>query len=168
MNRKLSVIFLLSFSIAQFAGAQIITKPEDRSALIGGMNQTLANMEQQERAYDSVGSPFIAVMPKKEVKVVEKVIESDEPVVVEILPDAQALSIISQQFKPLGSLILGNRGVLQLQDNSTIERGATFKAAIKGHTYEVQIFDVTSRGYTLKLGSAQITKNFLTTSGTAQ
>ena len=89
-------------------------------------------------------------------------------VVGEILPDQQALEIISKQFTPLGSLVTENRGVLQLPGNRTIDKGTTFKAEIKGNIYEVEVLDVTSRGYTLQLGTAQLKKNFLTTTGTAE
>ena len=161
-------MILFSLFITQVVGAQIISKPESRSELLDGMNRSLSNIQQEEREFAGTRSPFVAVMPEKEVAVVEDVKEDTAPVRVEILPDNQALAIVSQQFKPLGSLIFGNRGVLQLQDNSTIERGATFNAEIRGHTYKVKILDVTSSGYTLQLGSAQISKNFLTTSGAAK
>ncbi len=168
MNNSYIILLLVSLVFVSSVNAQVISKPEARSDLLTSMDQTLSNMQREGNDFKDVKSPFVAVMPEKQPVVVEQVEETVAPVVAARLPDKEALAIISQQFKPLGSLILGNRGVLQLQANKTIEKGAFFNADISGNTYRVEILDVTSRGYTLRLGTAQVTKNFLTTSGTAQ
>ena len=168
MNRKIITVLSLVGILATVAGGQVISKPESRSDLLGGMQDTLENVDRPQGSFDSVNSPFKAKIPVAPKPVIKNLDDAPKTVVGKVLPDDQALAIISQQFNPLGSLVLGNRGILQLPENRTIEKGSSFKAEIKGNIYEVTIVDVTSRGYTLGLGTAQISKNFLTTSGTAE
>jgi len=168
MNKQFTaVIFSLVLAIPALSG-QVISKPESRSEIIGGMQNTLDNVNRPQAELANVNSPFKAKVPIKTEPVIKNLDNAPKTVVGEKLPDNQALEIISRQFSPLGSLVIGDRGILQLPGNRTIEEGASFKAEIKGNIYEVTIPDVTSSGYTLQLGTAQINKNFLTTSGTAE
>lgn len=168
MNKQFITVILIAGLLISSSHGQTITTPESRSDLLGGMKSTLDNVERPEGEYAAVSSPFEARIIKKTEPMIKKLDKVPQRTVGAVLPDNQALSIISQQFRPLGSLVLGTRGVLQLQGNRNIEMGDSFKAEIKGNIYEVQITEVTSRGYTLQLGTAQISKNFLTTTGTAE
>ena len=120
--------------------------------------------------YEEVQSPFVVVSkPEPQVMLTKDL--SNVPVdtgIGEVLPDEDALRIISQQFKPFGSLVIGERGVLQLARGQTIAEGESFKAEIRGVAYEVQIMDVTSKSYKLSLGTAEVEKNFFTTTGSNQ
>lgn len=167
MNNQLFTVIVLVCLTTNGLFSQVISTPAERSDLLEGMNNSLTNVDQEEGDYAEVISPFVPIIVEIPLPVVEQVVEKPK-VVAKQLPDEQALNIISEQFAPLGSLILGSRGVLQLPGNRTIEKGASFNAEINGFSYEVQILDVTSKGYTLKLGSAEISKNFLTTSGIAE
>ncbi len=168
MNKQFSAVILIAGLLTSALQGQTITTPDSRSEVLDGMKSTLANVERPEGEYTEVKSPFEARIIKKAEPVIKKLDDAPKTVVGAVLPDDKALSIISQQFQPLGSLVLGDRGILQMQGNHNIEKGDSFKAEIKGHIYEVKISDVTSRGYTLQLGTAQVSKNFLTTTGTAE
>ena len=168
MNKQFLTVILIAGVLVSASHGQTITTPESRSDLLGGMKSTLDNVERPEGEYAAVSSPFEARIIKKPEPMIKKLDKVPQRIAGAVLSDDHALSVISQQFRPLGSLVIGTRGVLQLQGNRNIEMGDSFKAEIKGNNYEVQITEVTSRGYTLQLGTAQISKNFLTTTGTAE
>lgn len=149
--------------------SQVITPVDARQNMLTGMQATLGNVNVEAGDYSDVRSPFI--IRKKEVPAPVTKDLADVPVstgIGEVLPDEQALQIISRQFNPLGSLVMGDRGVLQLASGRTIAEGNTFKAEIQGVVYEVKIGDVTSKGYSLSIGTATVEKSFLTTTGSSQ
>jgi hypothetical protein len=170
MNRQ-SILFFLVIALAASAGqAQIITPVESRQGMLDGMQVTLANVDREAGDYRDVPSPFVVRRKKAPEPVATKELD-DVPVDTgtgAVLEDNIALGIISRQFNPLGSLVMGDRGILQLANGQTISEGDSFKAEIKGVVYEIHISDVTSKSYQLRLGSATIEKNFLTTTGTTQ
>ena len=167
MNKQL-FLFLAVMCLAVNAGqSQIITPTESRNSILEGMRVTLQNVDVPAGAYEDVQSPFIIkkVVPE-EVPVVRTF--EDVPVetgIGEVLADNVALQVISRQFRPFGSLVMGERGILQLANGRTIAEGESFRAEIKGVEYEVTIADVTSKGYRLTLGEANVEKTFLTTTG---
>jgi hypothetical protein len=155
---------------SQLLDAQVITTPEKRGVLLDRMNDSLDNVDQPEAKFSDLASPFEARRRKKADPVPTKDLANAPltPMASQLLPDDKALAIVSQQFQPLGSLVLGDRGLLQLAGGGSIERGESFKAEIRGNVYEVMIDDVTSKGYTLRLGTARLKKNFLNTKGTTK
>jgi hypothetical protein len=157
----------LAFNAGQ---SQIITPVDSRQSMLDGMNRTLHNVHAEAGNYGDVQSPFL--LKVKEPEVVAQVKDLDNVPVVSntavVLEDSVALRIISQRFKPFGSLVMGDRGVLQLSSGQTIGEGESFKAEIQGVVYEVTIADVTSQSYKLALGSAEVEKTFLTTTGSNQ
>ena len=167
MRKLISISFLL-LAAGSLAG-QVITTPEERDALLDGMSDTLSNVDRATGDYGQLESPFAARMPElpDPADLVTEVVQRPK-VTSPVLPDKQALALISQQFRPEGSLVMGNRGILRLSGGGTIEEGRTFRAEIKGNFYDVTVIEVTSKGYTLGLGEARVTGNFLTTTGTAQ
>lgn len=168
MNRINTTFVLLLLSVSAVSG-QIITTPQARADLLGGMQATLGNTEIEAADFSKVKSPFEPQVHVEPVPITKDLTNIPAPVTKgRTLPDEQALSIISNQFKPLGSLVLGARGILQLAGGNIIEQGESFRAEISGNIYEVTIVEVTSRGYTLGLGAAQLKKNFLTTTGTTE
>ncbi len=165
MIKLLAVTVFISSAMLSSASGQVDT-PEARVNLLQGLRSTLDNTNREAADYSDLRTPF-APPPVEEV--IEDTTEVAAPAVQRSrLRDSEALGIISQQFKPLGSLILGSRAVLQLQSGKTIRRGDTFSASIGGHTYDVVIEDITEKVYTLKLGSAEVSKNFTTTSGASR
>lgn len=165
MNKLLVVSLLFAASIPGSLLSQVDT-PDARVNLLQGLKSTLDNTSREAGDYSALQTPFA---PPKEVEVVEEVTEVAAPVVRRSkLGDSDALGIISEQFKPLGSLILGSRAVLQLSNGKTIRMGDTFSANIAGYSYDVTIEEITGKGYTLKLGSAEVSKNFTTTSGASR
>ena len=169
MNRQL-ILFLSVMCLAACAGqSQIITPVESRRSMLDGMNTTLQNVNAPAGEYGDVQSPFVI---KKEPEPMALVKDLDDvPVITtvgRVLEDEVALRIISARFKPFGSLVMGERGILQLANSQTIGEGESFKAEIQGVVYEVTIVDVTSKSYRLSLGTASVDKTFLTTTGSNQ
>ena len=166
-NNKSILIILVALSFgASLLPAQVITPAESRSNLLGGVRNTLSNVDNSAADFSETRSPFVVRDETVQVKRPDTARENTGPVM--ILPDAVALKLISQQFQPLGSLIMGNRGVLQMGNGRTMAEGETFNAEIKGTTYEVEIKEITQRGYSLTLGTASVKRTFLTTTGATQ
>ena len=169
MNRFLLIPVLAFYLLELHVGGQTITPRSDREAILEGMENVLLNTEKTARSYTDVSSPFLdrsvavendlqmegAAGPERDLEVA-----SLEPVV---LSDAMALDIIEERFRPNGSMVIGERGVLQLASGRTIEEGASFGASIRGVSYTVEIEAVTSSGYRLRLGSATVEKTFMET-----
>lgn len=159
LTYKLIPLLLLAVPVLQ---AQVILPEESRSRLLSGMETTLANIDREPVDFAHVPSPFI---PPEEAPEQDLQATPDKPLRIVVssrrLEDADALRAISTQFKPIGSLVVGERGVLQLANGNTMEEGSSFPAKIKGHTYVVVITEVTSKAYTLRLGSAQVQRNFI-------
>jgi hypothetical protein len=167
MTKFIFILTLLA-SAASICSGQVITTPEARSGLLDGMHSTLGNVDREKMDFKEVSSPFEARTRQEQVVATKELDNVPVRTVGALLPDDRALGIISQQFRPLGSLVIGDRGVLQLAGGRTIAQGASFKAEISGNIYEVQIEEVTSKGYTLSLGTASLSKNFLITTGSVE
>ena len=153
---------------------QVIMSQEDRTEVLDGMKGVLENISRPIASIGEDESPFYVSKNKPKEPVVaevtnqpQEVVKAEEEIVSTpvVLSDNVALGIISNQFKPLGSLVLGDRGFLQLPQGRTIEKGQTFKADIRGITYTVLISNVTEKGYTLELGSASSEHSFVKTGG---
>lgn len=167
-------VFLLMAAMAallQMAGGQTISSIKNRESLLNSMEAVLNNTARPAMEVAGIDSPFHAAIFEEASVARETATEAPRPTprreVPEILPDRTALSIIAGRFDPQGSLIMGDRGMLQLGGARTIAEGETFNAEIKGHTYEVRIEEVSSRGYRLRLGNATLEQTFLTTTGKA-
>ena len=165
---KFNLMLILFAYVASICGGQVITTPEARSGLLDGMHSTLGNVDREKMDFKEVNSPF-AVRTRQEEEVATKELDNVPlRTAGALLSDDRALAIISGQFRPLGSLVVGDRGVLQLAGGRTIAQGASFKAEISGNIYAVKIEEVTSKGYTLSLGTASLRKNFLITTGSVE
>lgn len=163
---KLVAVTLLCAVLSPVSVLGQVDEPDARTNLLQGMRSTLNNTRIEASDYSTLQTPFA---PPKEEEIVEQVQQTAAPVVRQArLGDSTALGIIADQFKPLGSLILGTRAVLQLSSGRTISQGDTFSANIAGYSYDVVIEEITGKGYTLKLGSAEVSKNFTTTSGASR
>ena len=166
MNKLLVIFFFVFGTLFSTVFGQVDT-PDARSSLLQGLRTTLGNSSIEATDYSSLRTPFVLAVEEEEV--VEQVSKVATPVARKArLGDSVALGVISEQVKPLGSLIMGSSAVLQLSNGKTIKRGATFSANISGYTYDVLIQDITGKGYTLKLGSAETAKTFITTSGASR
>ncbi len=168
MNKLLTVTFLLLGLGLSTTVAQVINPVNKREDLLKGMQETIGNTSAEVADYGKAASPFV---PKaKPVRQEKEIIEApvEEVMSTERLPDSVALKVIGKRFEPIGSLVLGNRGVLQLANGEYLEAGQTFPARIQGNTYQVKVTEVTSQGYSLTLGTATIRKNFITTNGATQ
>jgi hypothetical protein len=167
MNKPFILFSIVMCLAVNACLAQVITPVDSRQNMLSGMRTTLQNVDAEAADYSAVRSPFV-VPSKKEPEPVATKDLGNVPVssgIGEVLPDAKALQVISRQFQPFGSLVMGDRGVLQLANGRTIAEGDVFKAEIQGVVYQVEIGDVTSKGYSLSLGTATVQRTFLTTTG---
>lgn len=164
MNSKKTVLFLAGLVISGTAFSQVIIPVQDRSDLVDEMQEVISNLETEAGEFSGLVSPF---RDKDEGDLVPEITEGpiaiEEEILPEIISDKIALDVISRRFKPDGSLIFGNRGILKLGNGETIEEGESFPAEIRGNTYTVEILEVTARSYTLRIGEETVEKSFLKT-----
>lgn len=162
MINKAAVFFLVLAAIAtQCAVGQVITPVQERGDLVGKMKWVIGNMERPAAEFSGLESPFIEKSSQQEqVDIPGDSLEIEEELLPEIISDATAVEVIARRFKPLGSLIFGDRGILQFGNGETIEEGESFPAQIRGTTYTVIIEEVTSSGYILRVGGATAEKTF--------
>ncbi|MFO7724492.1 MAG: hypothetical protein R6V45_03000 [Oceanipulchritudo sp.] len=145
----------------------MISTPAEREGLLERIDRVILNTEKKAQSYAGVSSPFLqesAVASAEQQMPPDTGLETEaaetEPVV---LPDKVALDLISERFRPLGSMVIGERGFLQLASGRTIEEGESFRAAIQGFSYTVHLEAVTSSGYRLRLKTATVEKSFMDT-----
>lgn len=160
MSKPFAIITLLAAFSAVSLEAQVIAPKSERDELLSGMRQVLANTEGEGMDFSAVQSPFHEREEPKDSVVSEQANTAPSNIPV-VLGDADALRLIGQRFKPLGSLVIGDRGILQLSNGETIAEGETFNAQIQGTRYPVVIEEVTRDKYRLRLGSATLEKSFL-------
>lgn len=167
MNKRLVILLLLHLFIAGGLWSQIILPAKQRKDLLSGMERVINNTEAESASLEGVTPPFhVQDMsePERE-SVVENSVTEDLPETLnepsEILSDEDALRLIGRQFQPLGSLVMGDRRLLQLEEGRTIAVGESFKAKIKGRVYDVFIDEVSPSGYRLRLGNTMINKSFV-------
>lgn len=165
-----AALLLLAFLPLQ---GQIITTEAERAGILSGLEQTLEPAQQDTSDYGSVPSPFdpvkvkrVAAAPRPQ----SPVAQGEAAPVVDALPqrlaDADALRVIGDSFKPIGTLVRGDRGLLRMSSGAMLAAGTSFRAEINGLDYEVLVKEVTSQGYTLSLGTATLSRSFYSTGGT--
>lgn len=163
MSKNLTILLAVLMGSSPLLFSQVILPVDDRDQLLSGMQAVIDNTQSDPQTFAGIPSPFVEKKQAVAQPQPQMANQAQEPA--ETLPrnlsDWVALRMISQQFKPLGSLVLGNRGILQLANGNTIEKGSSFKAEIQGRSYEVTIDEVTRNGYTLRLGSAILKQTFL-------
>lgn len=117
---------------------------------------------------EGLASPFFAPMaePPAPLPVTDTVDEAapveevaPAPVIRQRLPDRVALEAVARNFKPTGSLIMGERKLLNLS-SGTMPEGGSFVATIQGEQYTVKVAEVTTSSYTLQIGTASLTQGF--------
>ena len=167
MNNSILIFCVFVTGLGSALSGQV-QRPEAREETLDGMHEVLARKECPTGDFADLESPFYSDA-KPAVEIEEKPEEEpvEEEAVNQVLPeamgDAAALAIIARRFKPLGSMVLGERGYLQLPKGRTIEKGQSFRAEIRGFVYEAFVQDVTERSYTLQLGEARLNQSFMKT-----
>lgn len=162
MNKKFSLTLILFSGCLTLSQGQVIDPASKRGNLLDQLTEVISNTEREAGDFSQVNSPFVKISLAEPVVTGSTEVATVEAPAPQILSDAVALQAISQQFRPLGSLVLGERGLLQLANGRTIEQGSRFNAEIQGNLYEVSVEKVTKSGYTLRLGEATVERNFST------
>lgn len=144
-----------------------VTLPAQREAILANLDEIL---RAQPGDFGSIPrervNPFMAVMPARAPVPVAVAPDRPAPVVQATetqgrLDDEAALAAIVANFRPSGSIILGERRLLRMADGSMLQQGSTFTARIRGEAYSVQVARVLADGYTLALGNARHTARFI-------
>lgn len=140
---------------------QVLRKAEDRVAVLDGMASVLRAGHADADRWEAFSSPFVmevARVPEEVVEVEEAQVEVEPEV--RRITEERALALISERFRPLGSLVLGDRGLLQMPGGQRIGQGQVFRATVAGQEYEVEVERVTEEGYQLRLGRYRIAGGF--------
>jgi hypothetical protein len=162
-----AVLCVLASGVLPLAG-QVISKADHRETITSSLETLIDNESGGEMGAIELRTPFVLrtevleTSPFEENPIAGPEPGPDAPApVVRVLPDSQALAAISERFKPVGSLVMGGRGVLQLANGVSLAEGRSFRAEIHGITYSVKITKVTAEGYRLELGKAAVEQNFI-------
>lgn len=146
---------------------QLLQTPEKRVNLLQSMKAVLATNDGEKPSFADLSSPFVyGELPDAETETApaeEPATEPATPQQAVRLSDAEALRLVSRRFRPLGSLVLGSKGVLQMGSGRNLAEGESFQATVNGVTYRVFIHEVKGNGYILRLGNEFLKRDFLTT-----
>lgn len=154
---------------------QVLQKPEERAELLQSMDEVLAARDGQKASFVDLTSPFVygdlsqgakGTIPGKEAATDSETDPEPEPKTTQQpvrLSDAEALRLVARRFRPLGSLVIGDKGVLQMDSGRNLAEGESFKATVNGVSYRVYIADVSENGYILRLRDEFLQRDFLTT-----
>lgn len=133
--------------------AVVEASPHSYEPMPGGRENPFAEVKREEPA----ATIPVQSGPGQPVRVEAKPPESVR------LPDPVALTAIARNFRPSGSIIVGNRRLLRLVDGTMLEQGNSFTARIGREAYVVKVISVTPDGYTIGLGEARHSARFLET-----
>ncbi len=78
-----------------------------------------------------------------------------------LLSDKIVLQKVANSLKPKGSLILGKKRILILENGAKLQEGNVIPAKMRGKTYNVKISEITGRDFTLSLNQSKITSSFM-------
>lgn len=139
-----------------------VLPPEQRKQVLAAAEYYLAVVDSDFSAQvEDLINPFVFEQP---VEVTEEMMaEAEEEVVVEVVyDDASVLRVVGASFatQVRGTLSRGSNVFLQLSGGGLLGEGSTFPARVpqvEDKSFEVTLFRVTDRDYTLRLGSAQQT-----------
>lgn len=166
MKCRLILAFALLLTSMGSLSAQLIVDPRERERLVEDLYRAINNSALREQS-QPLPSPFMArSRAVAEPQVAEAAADGPEAAsapVPQALPDAVALQVIARQFRPIGSLVRGDRGVLQFRGGGTLAKGESFRATIDGISYTVSLEDVSASGYVLRLGEALLQRDFSST-----
>lgn len=141
MNRRLSGLIL--FVVAGGLTGQVIPGPEARVAVIEKIERAL-QVEDLSSA-DLIASPF-----REEAEVAEPKLESEDAPPAE-LTAAEALAIVSESFRPTGTLVKGGRAYLLTATGDRIPEGGVFEARLSGRVYRIEVSSISDKEYQLRL-----------------
>lgn len=166
------LLILVNLAVAEIAEIRLTGS---KSQVISS-EQRLIVLKAADRYLNRLDETFVASLGELQSPYISK---SDTIAVIEGLPLVQTavsydpssiLEVIGANFakQVRGTLSKGETHYLQLQGGSLMEPGSSFPAEIpqiKGQTFTVTVFDVNSRGYTLKIEDTLLEVLFEISSG---
>ncbi|MCC5807045.1 MAG: hypothetical protein JJU00_12020 [Opitutales bacterium] len=161
--KTIVVSALLLVLLSGISVAQGIVRPKEQREGIIGQGSTLLVQEHTpvRTALADLQSPFQRwVDPTPAVTDPEPTVTQRQPRS-ERLPDAEALELIAERFRPTGSMIGAGTAFLNLQGGNRLELGQVFSATVRGESYDVIVERITNRAYTLRAGEATLTREYL-------
>lgn len=163
--RPVFATLLLALGFCLEVSAQVIVAADERSTLIAGLERTLKPPAgANDSSSDLLVSPFIKPELVQSLSAATEPMDSGVPELIapvaRRLDDASALGLIADEFRPIGSIVKGDRGMLQLASGGSISAGSSFNATIQDFNYSIKVVEVSTSGYVLQLGEASISRTF--------
>ncbi len=161
---KTAVVTAFVFVLLSSASwAQGVVRPKEQRETIIGQGSALLIQESTSvrAALEDLPSPFQRwVDPEPAAPEPERTVVQRQPRS-ERLPDAEALELIAERFRPTGSMIGAGTAFLNLQGGNRLELGQVFSATVRGESYDVTVERITNRAYTLRVGDTTLTREYL-------
>jgi len=164
-THSLIYLLLLSIGLTPLLSAQGgLVLPQQRRAMVLDQLDAVLNREIQYTLADwqVYDSPFSPIVEEEELAAADENDQPVEPPEPDRLEDERALQVIASRFNPVGSLVVGSRGIIRFSNGASMSLNDRFRARIAEEEYEVRIIGITSNTVTLKLGDATLTKPFKT------
>ncbi|KAF0093946.1 MAG: hypothetical protein E1N59_2409 [Puniceicoccaceae bacterium 5H] len=149
----LSILAVTSLT-AEAVAAGAVTSFSKRAELLQGLEQAFEIRDVPAKDAIQLESPFALPAAKQAASGPQDAAPEPPP----RLNDAQAVVAVADTLKAVGSTVGLGRAFLMLEDRRSIEEGKTISATIQGQAYEVVLEEVTMSTYTLRLGSASVTR----------
>lgn len=166
MNR---ILLLLLLSLSAFSGLNaqnLVSSPERRQETLDRLGEVLrdksVHVDVAQLGRVSPFSPLevAAAVVTTNTTATATVVSAAPPV--DLRPsDRMALAAVAPRFRPSGAIVTSARSVLRMSDGSLYEEGRQMPFRIRDHEFILQIEAVTADGYTLRIGTAHLTRKFL-------
>jgi hypothetical protein len=165
---KADWIFAVAVLGGSLAAQNLVSTPDQRQAVIAKMDTVLAS-DPVEWPLESIArlSPFSPVEAAPPAPGPSEVVIPDNrrpvfvtPPPVVRLSDQEALDSILPEFNPRGTIVMGKSRILSMPNGKLYKEGQVLPYRIKDQTYNLVIERVTIDGYTLRLGTTRVQRNF--------
>lgn len=156
---KIALFGLLPVVVGSGLSAQVISYDRRVELLKQADEQILPPTVDSNELVADVASPFIPRVVEEPVQLVAEP-EVQQIVKAPELSDEALLKLIARNFKPTGSLVAGDRRLLVLQGGGSLSLGAVFSAKVNDQIHPVEIAEITSSGYTLRLRNVTLSQSF--------
>ncbi|MDP0501916.1 MAG: hypothetical protein Q7P63_17625 [Verrucomicrobiota bacterium JB022] len=154
----LALCIMLASAEAAVTGS--VTPYSSRSELMGNLEKAFAVHEAPAKGELELSNPFAPpAVPVFQAAAPQAAAAEAKPAAPPPrLADSVAVVAVADTLQPNGSTVGLGRAFLLLDNNRRLEEGKTISATIQGQAYEVILAEVTMSSYTLRLGSASVTR----------
>lgn len=169
----LGVVLMLpcSMQAQENEGPETISSQKTREKYLDMADKALnSGNEEVQTKISQVTNPFEVYVPT----VVEEEPESTQPTdfIIETtktpsrvarMPDEDALELLAKRITPnvKGTIVMGSKSFLLLNDGQRIPLGTEIPGTVRGEDYVVVVQEITMSDYTLRLNDAEYTASLL-------